>query len=262
MRNAFVRRVLSSLIEGHTIDTGDSVLAVCAGPAEGELFRGLGFDRVTLSGIAPPSESGNAFGFDVQDAENLTYEDSRFDWVFVSDGLHHCASPHRGLLEMIRVARRGVLVFESRDSLLARIALRLGLTAEYEIEAVVANGCSGGGIRDTEIPNHVYRWTERELLKTLRSGDPTGRHGVRFFHGLELPYERIAMGGGPLRRVALRLAAPIVRLGVTIFRRQGNCFGMLALKPRRPDDLWPWLESVDGELRFRRSYASTRFRGR
>ena len=35
------------------------------------------------------------------------FEDGAFDFVVVHQGLHHCHSPHRGLLEMYRVARRG-----------------------------------------------------------------------------------------------------------------------------------------------------------
>ena len=49
---------------------------------------------------------------------------------------HHCHSPHRGLLEMYRVARRGVLAFEPRDTRLVRLGVRLGFGQEYEIAAV------------------------------------------------------------------------------------------------------------------------------
>ena len=31
-----------------------------------------------------------------------------------------------------------------------------------------------------------------------------------------------------------------------IFKKQGNDFAMVALRPNRPDDLWPWLV-MDGE---------------
>jgi ubiquinone/menaquinone biosynthesis C-methylase UbiE len=45
----------------------------------------------------------------VQDAENLSYDDRAFDLVVVHAGLHPCYSPHRALLEMYRVARRCVV---------------------------------------------------------------------------------------------------------------------------------------------------------
>jgi ubiquinone/menaquinone biosynthesis C-methylase UbiE len=49
------------------------------------------------------------FSWSFQDAEQLSFEDEAFDYVFVHAGLHHCASPHRALLEMYRVARRGIM---------------------------------------------------------------------------------------------------------------------------------------------------------
>ncbi len=76
----------------------------------------------------------------MQDVERLGFTDRAFDFVVVHQGLHHCHSPHRGLLEMYRVARRGVLAFEPRDTRLVRLGVRLGFGQEYEIAAVAENG--------------------------------------------------------------------------------------------------------------------------
>src|SRR6266851_8888773 len=57
-----------------------------------------------------------------------------------ASGAAYCHSPHRGLLEMYRVARRGVLAFEPRDTRLVRLGVRLGFGQEYEIAAVAENG--------------------------------------------------------------------------------------------------------------------------
>ena len=47
-------------------------------------------------------------------------------------------------------------------------------------------------------PNHIYRWTEREFKKTIRSCDPTGEHGFQFHYGLNMPYETLTFEVGTL----------------------------------------------------------------
>ncbi len=136
VRQNFVRDVLQRLIAARKLNTEDKLLAVCAADAELDLFLSLGFRDVTLSSLGSSVSNGDAVGsasIVPQDAMNLEYPDGAFDFTFVSDGLHHCDSPHRALLEMYRVARKGVIVFESRDSLAMRLAARLGLTGDYEL---------------------------------------------------------------------------------------------------------------------------------
>ena len=90
-----------------------------------------------------------------------------FDVCVVHQGLHHCRSPHRGLLEMYRVARRGLVMFEPQDTVLTRLGVRLGVGQRYELAAVADNDLRWGGVQNTDVPNFVYRWTEREVRKTL-----------------------------------------------------------------------------------------------
>jgi hypothetical protein len=74
----------------------------------------------------------------------------------VHAGLHHCASPHRALLERYRVARKAVLVFEARDSLMVRTAVALA-SSDFELEAVSGEGYESGGLNNGPIPNLGYR---------------------------------------------------------------------------------------------------------
>jgi SAM-dependent methyltransferase len=204
MREDFVRELFASLqLEG-------TFLAICAGPAEREVLP-----EATLSYISTG-----------QDAHSLPYADRSFDFAFVSDGLHHCSQPHRALAEMYRVSRKGVIVVESRDSAAVRVAARLGLAREYEVEAVTTNGGARGGVDDTAIPNHVYRWTEREFEKTLRSLDPTGPITFRFFYALTLP-------------TRLRRLKRVEKPARWLLKKQCNTFAMVAF---RPTAVWPWLD--------------------
>lgn len=256
MRYEFVRKTLASLIERKTLSTDGSILAVCASRAEQQVFQDVGFTRGTISNLDDRMNAPDFCPFDwsYQNAQALTFPDEAFDYVFVSDGLHHCDSPHSGLLEMYRVAKRAVVVFESRDSTLMRIANRLGLSSCYEVAAVLGSGLSHGGVNNSEIPNFVYRWTEREFEKTINSFLPIGRHRFHYFYGLNLPESGATGQAGSPKSEAIKILSPIVKLLGQLVPKQCNSFCMVAEKPRVPADLWPWLTYEDGKVRFRTDY--------
>ena len=148
----FYSETLRRLLNDGWIGLNSSVLVVCGGGYDRDVFHGLGFRRVTISNLDSRLDSrrdGSEFApypWSLQDVERLRFEDGAFDFVVVHQGLHHCHSPHRGLLEMYRVARRGMLAFEPRDTRLVRLGVRLGFGQEYEIAAVAGNGLRAGGV--------------------------------------------------------------------------------------------------------------------
>ncbi len=232
------------------LDADTRLLAVCAGIEDWELLSSLGFTDVVVSNLDEafaPLVADGAWSY--QDAQSLTFEDRSFDWVFVSEGLHHCRSPHRALGEMYRVCREGIVAIEARDSALMRLAVRVGMADAYELAAVTDQGFRTGGLDNTSVPNHVYRWTEAEVVKTLRSYDPTGEPRIEFRYGLRLP---TAEATGRRRRLAGKLAKPLLRVLCTLFRRQSNQLGVIA---RRPTELYPWLHQVDGQIQFNPDYS-------
>jgi ubiquinone/menaquinone biosynthesis C-methylase UbiE len=247
----FYRRVTGELVQRGSIHTDDRILVVCGGSADREALLAVGMSNVVISNLderIDDNEPFAPFGWDRQDAENLTYGDGAFAWVIVHAGLHHCASPHRALTEMLRVASRGVVVFEARDSAAMRLAVRLGLARDYEVDAVTANGGRFGGVRNSAVPNYVYRWTEREVHKVVNSLLPMGEHDIEFFHGLRLPTERLEMAGSTIKLRLLRLLAIAQPVIERVAPSQGNEFAFVIQPNRR---LQPWVEH-DGEgYRFR-----------
>lgn len=233
------------------LDADTRLLAVCAGTDDWELLSSLGFTDVVVSNLdeafAPLVPDGR---WSYQDAQSLTFEDRSFDWVFVSEGLHHCRSPHRALGEMYRVCREGIVAIEARDSALTRLAVWVGMADAYELAAVTDQGFRTGGLDNTSVPNHVYRWTEAEVVKTLRSYDPTGEPRIEFRYGLRLP---TAEATGHRRRLVGQLAKPALRLLRALFKRQSN---QLAIIARRPAGLYPWLHLVDGQVEFNPDYSN------
>jgi SAM-dependent methyltransferase len=262
MRAPFTESVLEELLADGTISRSDQIIAVCAGVRERDIFLRCGFQDVTITNL-DHSGSGDRFPpfqWSYQDAHDLNYDDNSFDFAFVTDGLHHCSSPHRAMLEMYRVARRGIIVIESRNSLLMRTANRLGLSPEYEVEAVVGSEFKSGGVNNTDIPNYIYRWTESDFEKAIRSFDPMGKQDFRFFYGLNLPYELAGWKKSSLKFYVVKVADPLLRGFTRVFKRQCNTLAMIALKPRIPDDLWPWLKLQNGNVVFNADYAGQHFK--
>ncbi len=226
-REAFYRRVLAELLEQGLVAREWKVLVVAGGEADREAFAAAGFTDVLITNLSPGP------GEERQDAEELSYEDGSFDLAVVSAGLHHCASPHRAVLELYRVARRGILALEARDSALMRLAQRAGVVDEYELTAVAAHDFRSGGVRNTATPNYVYRWTEREVEKTIASAAPHARHRFVWFRELELPVSVLEASG----RGVFKLAARPLTLLTKVFPKQANLFAFAVFKK----GLQPWM---------------------
>ncbi len=244
-RRGFYSSVLARLLEEGLLDRGMSVLVSCGGAADRDALAGAGFTDVTITNVDAAGDDGALapFRWERQDAEQLTYADGSFDLTLVSAGLHHCRSPHRALLELYRVARVAVLALESRDSALMRLGVRLGAVDDYELGAVAAHGLRSGGVANTSTPNFVYRWTEREVEKTVASFAPHARHRIRFFREFELPDVLVSSARGP-RAAVLRLARPLVGGITRVLPSQANLFAFAIEKPDPARDLQPWMASA------------------
>lgn len=133
-----------------------SALVTCAGVGgEGSYLANRGVGRVTVSDFSPRALSHcrrrDARLETLQlDAEQLDVPDESFDLVLVQDGLHHLPRPVLGFTEMLRVARRAVVVIEPHAGLVARC-----LGREWE--------------RHGDVANYVFRWDRRLLEQSVRS---------------------------------------------------------------------------------------------
>lgn len=252
----FYRKTLTALLKSGALTLGSKILVVCGGKMDRDVLADLGFRNVVVSNVDTRTEAAEFAPFDwsFQDAEGLDYEDGSFDFCIVHSGLHHCRSPHKGLLEMYRVARQGVLVFEPLDNLTTRIGVRLGFGQEYEIAAVAYNEYRFGGVRNTQIPNFVYRFTEREVVKTINTFAPVGDNRFRFFYALRIPWGQLRMSKRKGRLLALLAAYPLLRLLTWIAPRESNNFAFAILKPELPQQIHPWLRCDGGEITINRHW--------
>lgn len=256
----FYSRVIERLLGSGGLNKQMSVLVVCGTTKDRAVFLELGFTDVTVSNLDPRQPTGEfaPYRWSFQDAENLEYPDAHFDFVVVNAGLHHCYSPHRALLEMYRVARRGLLVIEARESLLMKLALKLGFAEEYEVCNVVTEGLGFGGVRNTLVPNYVYRWTEREVTKTIASYAPHARHDIKFFYDLKFPFGSL-VDRNPAYLIAAIALYPFARMAAKLFPKQSNLFAFYVKKPDLPRSLLPWLKLESGDIALNMPWIKERY---
>ncbi len=260
MRNLrIISEIFASLQREGVLSTESSVLAVCANESDRDMFMRLGWRDVTITNLDEHVDVNALapYRWSYEDAQKLSYDDDAFDVVFVCEGLHHCASPHRALCEMYRVCRRAIVAIEARDSFLLRAARALGFTADYEVRTVAGSDRRRGGVNGGCVPNYVYRWTEREVIKAISSYDPTARHDIRFHYSLDLPWEepkRRSARRSAVRSLLYMVLSGLARVARVLLRRQVNTLGFVVIKQSRLERMWPWLELKDGEVVFREDY--------
>jgi ubiquinone/menaquinone biosynthesis C-methylase UbiE len=246
-------RALACLQGEGSIEPGDRILVTCGGGTDARMLTRRGFGNVLITNLDDDRREGTgSYLWQRCDAEDLPFADNSFDWGIVNAGLHHCRSPHRGLLELNRVSRRGVLVIEARDSLLMRLAVRIGLTPDYEIESVALGT---GGMRNGPVPNFIYRWTEREVRKTIESAEPGTVNDLRFYYDLTFPAERLTMCG-PAKRLAASIGGLFARALFSLFPRQGNRFAFAVVKTGRTK---PWIRAGELDPGYRLGFDPARY---
>lgn len=236
--DAFYVDVLRSALRDGSLRADGRVLVVCGGTKDEASLREAGLKQFQLSNI----------GGDVEvDVENLPYQNEAFDAVIVHSGLHHCASPHRGLLEMYRVAKRCIILFEPADNLVTRLGQKLGIGQTYEFAAVQGNRLECGGWRNTSVPNWVYRFTPSEIRRTINCAAPFGPHRFRFHFRTRIPWSQLRARRNKLPLIMASLAAPVLRLLDTVGPVASNNLAAVIVKPDLPAEVFPWLEQQGEE---------------
>jgi hypothetical protein len=142
---------------------------------------------------------------------------------------------------MYRVARKQAIAFESRDSLLMRLAVALHLTLDYELNAIVGDT---GGVANTGTPNFIYRWTEHEIGKVMASADPRRVPTIRYFYDLRLPIRRFSESGNIALIWLARVVEPLSRVVAKLAPKQCNEFAF-AISKTGP--LHAWIDPEPGE---------------
>ncbi|MFD1770654.1 class I SAM-dependent methyltransferase [Sphingobacterium suaedae] len=115
--------------------------------------------------LAVAQEMGFIEKYAEENAEALSYSDGSIDYVFCKESYHHFPRPYLAMYEMLRVARKGVVVMEPQDpiqkmSFLLFLSNVLGLFNDRAIQKVWKKRFSY-----EPVGNFVYKISEREFEK-------------------------------------------------------------------------------------------------
>jgi SAM-dependent methyltransferase len=241
-----------------------SILVCGGGLLDKNVFEKLGFQDVTISNLDTRAEASvfTPMKWKFENAESLSFSEKSFDYVVIHAAIHHASSPHKVLTEMYRVAKKGVLAVESRDSILMRFLEKLQITPVYEHAAVYFNDCKYGGVNNTEIPNFVYRWTEREVEKTIQAYAPSFKHNFSYRYGNAYPSTPKLEAKGGLKTTFLVLMRPFYWLFAKIFFKQQNLFAFYIDKPAEQESLFPWLnfDEKEQKIKFNKTWGDNHYK--
>jgi SAM-dependent methyltransferase len=263
-------KVLKACIHRCRVDASGSVLIVGGSFADVRVLQNCGFRRMTVSNIQsePLSAISGFEGLELEatraDAEKLKFDEDSFDFVIAHEVLHHCRSPHAALAEMLRVTRRHVVLMEPNDSLIMRTLMGLRFSFPYELSAVIDHNCESAGVRDSCIPNYIYRWNRNDVFKTVSSLIPERSFALHTqpYWDLSADEKDLALRTQTNLHMFTRLigASNFVRglrflqlifNSLPIVRTQGNKFFCCIEKK---DELQPWLIRDERGISFNRKF--------
>jgi SAM-dependent methyltransferase len=177
-------RVLSDCIRDCGVDVSGHVLIVGGSFEDASVLFRAGFRRITLSNLMSldtiqqneaeraPRIEGAVIDLVSEDVEDCHLPDGSYDLVLAHEVLHHCRSPHKALLEMLRVARKHVVIMEPNDSAAMNAMVRMGFSFPYELPAVIDHNYESGGVRNSCVPNYIFRWNKRDMFQSAASFMP------------------------------------------------------------------------------------------
>ncbi|MEX0351376.1 MAG: class I SAM-dependent methyltransferase [Paracoccaceae bacterium] len=134
---------------------------------DGHILTQLGATSVHATDFSSPLlEIGKDRGFigscSLENAEALSFADNGFDFVLCKEAYHHFPRPYIALYEMLRVAKKGVILVEPRDENIDR-----GMKSATKFILRTLRRKRVMPHYFEEVGNYVYTVSERELEKFM-----------------------------------------------------------------------------------------------
>lgn len=248
----------SNILKKCILNIDASILIVATEQHNLQLYETMGFNAVTLSTIVNPTNNTLKFQSFIDSASEIKILDlaeNSFDYVVIQNGLHFSRMPHKALVEMYRVARIGVMLFDGRDSATIKIMQFLGITESYEVKKTYFSRIEKGNMNDDLIPNHVYRWSEREIIKTINSFAPHALHDFKFYYGHAIP-STLLFPNSFARKIIFQGLYKVYCIVISAFNKQQNLFASYIGKNIA---VHPWIISKEDRYIFNRDWARANF---
>jgi SAM-dependent methyltransferase len=200
-----------------------SILVLGASSDEASLFHKLQFKRVILSNIdlaqLKGAEKYKSKKIKLDFRSLFKIKNNSYDYVVVHASIHHTSRPHNILLEMYRIAKHGILIVESNDSFVMRLSVKLNFSEDFEKSAVNEN-TYGGGVDGSNVPNYVYRWTEREIKKLFYSYQPDKKINIIFNYQNNIFNE--GLSNNLIKKMIITFCYILLKITFFLFPKQQN----------------------------------------
>jgi ubiquinone/menaquinone biosynthesis C-methylase UbiE len=212
-----------------------TALVVCGGVGgEGTYLANRGFRSVVVSDFSSRAldickSRDPRLGTLQLNAEALDVPDNSYDVVLVQDGLHELRRPVLGLTEMMRVARRAVLMLEPHAGVVAGM---IGTMWEsHEVGEKHDGAAAGAAVKEDVAENYVFRWNTqffRDVTRSYLLKQATEIAVIRFWdHNVTMRRLAQLAGGG---RLGLSVAKAAYRTLDTGMWWMGNAMVGIVIK--------------------------------
>ena len=162
-------RLLDLLSPILLLDPGARWLTVGDGRfgSDAYFIQGLGGNvtasNLSTSNLAIAKEQGLIRDYSQQNAEAMTFADATFDYVLCKESYHHFPRPPVAFYEMLRVARKGVILIEPQQA---------GWRPLASVKKAVKFFLRKDAFQDYETSgNYIYRLNVHEVRKMLLALD-------------------------------------------------------------------------------------------
>jgi len=110
-------------------------------------------------------QNGIIGNYSAQNAESLSFSDNTFDYILCKETYHHFPRPYAALYEMIRVAKKGIVIIEPQDPV-TKMPLLLGvLNILTKLNSSFTKKVWKNRFSYEPVGNFVYKISEREFEK-------------------------------------------------------------------------------------------------
>jgi SAM-dependent methyltransferase len=109
-------------------------------------------------------EEGIIARYKAENAEQLSFPDEHFDYVLCKESYHHFPRPYAALYEMIRVAKKGIVIIEPQDPV-TKMPMLLWFFNLFKTKPQLLNRIWKNRFSYEPVGNFVYKVSEREFEK-------------------------------------------------------------------------------------------------
>ena len=120
---------------------------------------------------------------------------------------------------MYSIAKYGIIIVESNDSFIIRLSVKLNFSEDFEKSALNENTYVGG-VGGTNIPNYVYRWTEREIKKLFYSYQPDKNVNIIFNYQNNIFNENLS--NNLIKKIIITFCYIFLKIIFFLFPKQQN----------------------------------------